>query len=264
MHPIRQETFTQKVLLKLQRIFSYKLINWYKLGEAQQTWYLKKLFKLYAIDFVIDAGGNTGQYAKFLRNKVGYRGKILTIEPMPQAAKMLRENFKNDQNWSLEQCAVSDVAGFAEFNILRGHQMSSMLQPSSSTTDVLEDLQTIVEKVTVQVKTLDSIFDKHPFCEDNNNVYLKLDIQGKELEALNGCSNNLHKVIAIQAELNVVPIYEGMHKYFDLMKEIESLGYILSLLPAHSYRLFPDMIDFDAHFVKKSKMAEKGYLKNAT
>ena len=74
----------------------------------------------------------------------------------------------------------------------------------------------------------------------------------------------MHKVIALLAELNVVAIYEGMHKYFDLMKEIESLGYILSLLPAHSYSLFPDMIDFDAHFVKKSKMAEKGYLKNAT
>lgn len=219
---------------------------------------------MYQIDLIIDAGGNLGQYASFLRNKVGYEGKIITIEPMQFAADALRAKFKNDKNWSLEQCAVSDVAGFAEFNILRGHQMSSMLQPSSSTTDVLEDLQTIMEKVTVQVKTLDSIFDKHPFCEDNNNVYLKLDIQGKELEALYGCSNNLHKVIAIQAELNVVPIYEGMHKYFDLMKEIESLGYILSLLPAHSYRLFPDMIDFDAHFVKKSKMAEKGYLKNAT
>ena len=219
---------------------------------------------MYQIDLIIDAGGNLGQYASFLRNKVGYEGKIITIEPMQFAADVLRAKFKNDKNWSLEQCAVSDVAGFAEFNILRGHQMSSMLQPSSSTTDVLEDLQTIVEKVTVQVKTLDSIFDKHPFCKDNNNVYLKLDIQGKELEALNGCSNNLHKVIAIQAELNVVPIYEGMHKYFDLMKEIESLGYILSFLPAHSYRLFPDMIDFDAHFVKKSKMTEKGYLKNAT
>ena len=182
---------------------------------------------MYQIELIIDAGGNLGQYASFLRNKVGYEGKIITIEPMQFAADALRAKFKNDKNWSLEQCAVSDVAGFAEFNILRGHQMSSMLQPSSSTTDVLEDLQTIVEKVTVQVKTLDSIFDKHPFCEDNNNVYLKLDIQGKELEALNGCSNNLHKVIAIQAELNVVPIYEGMHKYFDLMKEIESLGYIL-------------------------------------
>ena len=84
---------------------------------------------MYQIDLIIDAGGNLGQYASFLRNKVGYEGKIITIEPMQFAADALRAKFKNDKNWSLEQCAVSDVTGFAEFNILRGHQMSSMLQP---------------------------------------------------------------------------------------------------------------------------------------
>lgn len=263
MHPIQHETLFKKIILKIHRLTNYKFVNWYKLGEVQQAWYLKKFFKLYDINLVIDAGENLGQYASFLRTKVGYRGKIITIEPMQFAADALIKKFEHDKNWSLEQCAISDVDAFAEFNILNGHQMSSMLQPSSHASDVLVGLQKIVEKSVVKVKTLDTIFKEHSFCQDDVNVYLKLDIQGKELAALRGCKSNLHKIVALQAEVNVIPIYEGIDKYFTLMKEIEAAGYILSFIPAHAYRLFPDMVDFDAHYIKKSKMAEKGYLKNA-
>jgi FkbM family methyltransferase len=263
MHPINQESFIKKVILKIHRITNYKLLNWYKLGEVQQAWYLKKLFKLCEIDLVIDAGGNTGQYATFLRRKVGYKGKILTIEPMQFAVDALVEKFKYDKNWSLEYCAISDTNTVSEFNILSGNQMSSLLKPSSSSTEILKGLQSIVEKTMVKVKTLDNIFESNEYCKSAKNIYLKLDIQGKELEALNGCKDNLYKIVAMQAELNVIPIYEGIHKYYDLMKVIEELGFILSFLPAHAYRFFPDIVDFDAHFVSKSKMQEKGYLENA-
>jgi FkbM family methyltransferase len=262
MHPIRLETLISKIILKFQRITAYKFVNWYKLGEKQQVWYLKKLFKLYEIDLVIDAGGNVGQYASFLRNKVGYRGKILTIEPMPNAIKELNDKFQKDKKWCLEQCAISNTETTAEFNILAGDQMSSLLKPSSANTDVLENLQSIVKTIQVKVKTIDSIFEKNEFCQNTKNIYLKLDIQGKELDALRGCKNNLSKIVAMQAELNVMSIYEGIDKYHHVMKEVESMGFILSFLPAHAYRFFPDIIDFDAHFVSKLKMQEKGYMKH--
>lgn len=262
MHPILKESILQKVILKLKRLASYKLLNWYKLGEIQQAWYLKKLFKMYDIDLVVDVGGNIGQYASFIRNKVSYKGKIITVEPMPFAATELKQKFKGDKNWSLEQCAISNEETTAEFNILKGHQMSSLSTPTSDSSDAMVGLQEIVEKITVKVKTLDAIFGEHPFAKESKNIYLKLDIQGHELAAMEGCKHSLNKIVALQAEFNVISIYENSIKYYVLMKEMEDRGYILSFVPAHNYRFFPDMVDFDCHYIKKEKMIEKGYLKS--
>ena len=42
-----------------------------------------------AIDLVIDAGANRGQYARVLREE-GWAGPIVSIEPIPEVGKMCR------------------------------------------------------------------------------------------------------------------------------------------------------------------------------
>ena len=50
----------------------------------------RRLFEHFAIDCVFDIGANAGQYATMLRTRVGYRGHIVSYEPIPELAAKIR------------------------------------------------------------------------------------------------------------------------------------------------------------------------------
>src|SRR5262245_44652057 len=69
------------------------------------------------IDLLFDVGANIGQYALATR-EAGFKGKIVSFEPLSEAYDILVENSRNDPNWKIhERCAVGSVIGKAEINI---------------------------------------------------------------------------------------------------------------------------------------------------
>ena len=261
MHPTRTRTLTQRIRDRLQREFDFRLVRWMQLGDAQQVWYLRRLFKLLDIDLVVDVGANFGQYATLLRRRVGYRGALISVEPMPDAAAALRKRFANDTKWAVQECALGEQTGTALLNVLKGHEMSSLLAPSGAATDGFEPFQRVEQQVSVEVRSLDDLLASHPLAKDARRVYLKLDVQGFELHVLRGASASLSSIDALQVEASVVPLYEGVPSYHALMAEIEAMGYQLSFLPAHNYTQVPDMVDFDCHFVARRRLTEMGDLR---
>jgi len=57
-------------------------------------------FNNFKINKVFDIGANIGQYAMNLR-KQGYKGKIISFEPLPNAYKKLLKNSRNDSLWKV-------------------------------------------------------------------------------------------------------------------------------------------------------------------
>lgn len=57
-----------------------------------------QILKAQNIDVVFDVGANIGQFASELR-AYGYKGKIVSFEPLPEAYKELVNNAKGDKNW---------------------------------------------------------------------------------------------------------------------------------------------------------------------
>lgn len=55
------------------------------------------LFQL-GINCVIDVGANRGQFADEIRG-IGYKGKIISFEPVQREFSFLKERFKNDKSW---------------------------------------------------------------------------------------------------------------------------------------------------------------------
>lgn len=62
--------------------------------------HLRRVFARYDVDCVFDVGGNRGQYARMLRRRAGYRGLIVTFEPIPEAAAELRTNAQVERTGS--------------------------------------------------------------------------------------------------------------------------------------------------------------------
>ncbi|MEO5732856.1 MAG: FkbM family methyltransferase [Rubrivivax sp.] len=263
MHPLKQIGMAERIGNRLARSFDWRLVRWMRLGDSQQVWYLKRLFAMQDTDLVVDVGGNQGQYASLIRSRVGYCGPMITVEPNPAMASVLQQRFRGDRNWALASCALGDADGTATLNVMRGHEMSSLLPPSAAATDRLEQLNSVQRTVQVPVQTLARLLQEHPLAAKAQRIYLKLDVQGFELQVLRGAKPALPRISALQAEASVIPLYDGMPGYLELMGEIEQMGFRLSFLPAHNYSQVPDMIDFDCHFVSASWLAERGYLRQS-
>ena len=260
MHPIKHRSLAQRLGQRLGSQLDHRLVRWMRLGDTQQVWYLRKLFALLEVDLVLDVGGNVGKYAAMLRERVAYRGAIISVEPIPALAESLQRRFRHDKQWALAACALGDVAGTSLINITQGHEMSSLLTPSNAASDRLDRFNRVLQQVEVPVQTLGELVATHPLAQGARHIYLKLDVQGYELHVLRGAGDSLPRIVALQAEASVIPMYEGVPVYYDLMREIESLGFQLSFLPAHNYSQVPDMVDFDCHFVARSCLAAHGYL----
>jgi hypothetical protein len=59
------------------------------------------------------------------------------------------------------------------------------------------------------------------------NVLLKLDIQGFELEALEGIGCCLDKIVAIELEMTLVPMYRGEASVGRVLVTLENMGFKL-------------------------------------
>lgn len=246
------------LLRRLRRACDFRLVRWHRLAQHQQTWYLRKLFEWLQTDLVIDVGGNEGQYAKFIRSSVGYRGPLLTVEPIPELAEKLRVLASRDPNWTIVCAALGASEGDVEFKVMNTTPMSSLLEPKRDSPSPLMQYNRPVSRMQVPMKRLDRLIAEDPALSASRNVYLKLDVQGYELEVLKGAAGLMSAVGALQAELSVTPLYEGQPSYLQLLQFMEDAGYSPSLIPAHDYEQFPEMVDFDCHFLRRDLL--KGYL----
>jgi hypothetical protein len=79
--------------------------------------------------------------------------------------------------------------------------------------------------------------------------YLKLDTQGYDVEVLKGGAAVMQKIVALQSECSVQPIYEGMLNFSDSIAFIESFGFQLSgIFPVVTIR--HRLIEFDCVMVR--------------
>lgn len=188
------------------------------------------LLKHNKIDLIFDIGANTGQYARELFS-LGYKGKIVSIEPLSEAYNQLLKHSENNPNWIIaERCALGDKNEDSEINITENSVSSSLMEILPGHTDS-EPASKIIGKENIKVYTLDSIADK--YFNSNNIVFLKIDTQGFEEKVLKGAETTLKRVKGVQLELSLVKLFEGQKLYLELIGMMKSYGFDLySVEPA--------------------------------
>lgn len=201
-------------------------------------------------DLLFDVGANIGQYALRSR-KEGYRGRIVSFEPLPDAYATLLEKSKKDPLWTIhERCAVGSGPSEAEINISKNSFSSSLRGMLSSHSSAAPE-SLYIGKAKTNVIALDSVFEL--YSKPGDRIFLKIDTQGFETEVLNGVCDHLRNVNLVQLELSVIPLYENQDPYRYYLDFFEKNGFILwSLIPGFSHPSTGQLLQFDAVFVNKN------------
>jgi FkbM family methyltransferase len=225
-----------------------RVIPAHHLGIAYGEHTLRRLFAMLDVDMVFDVGGNVGQYGLQLRDRVGYRGPILSFEPIPHAAVQLRALAQADGRWLVSTCAIDDRRGRARFNVMVGSQFSSLMVPSKQFEGRFDGQHAIQNVIDVEVITLGDAVRAVPGF---TRGLLKLDTQGNELRILHGGVESLTPFSAIQLEVGFQALYEGADNFREALDSLEGWGYRLCALFPNNEGHFPHLLEMDAVFLRK-------------
>jgi FkbM family methyltransferase len=168
---------------------------------------------------VLDVGANVGTYGRELRAH-GYGGRIVSFEPLSGAYAKLRAAAASDPRWETQQLALGEEDGSAELNVSTEDVWSSMLpRDDRATTENLAYVGT----ETVRTARLDSLD-----VLDGAPTWLKLDVQGFELQVLRGAAGSLGPVAGVECEMSLEPFYEGQPSVRELVDALDDLGFRLA------------------------------------
>lgn len=220
------------------------------LGKHVGDLRLIRILEHYGIDCVLDVGANTGQYAQRLRD-LGYRGRIVSFEPLEAFAAELREHAAADPDWLVFDCALGDDEGTAEINATPA-KISSLLPASDfgrSWSAKLRESHT----ETIRIRRLSSVLDEATAGMSAPRIFLKLDTQGYDLEAFRGAGDRIQEVIGLQSEVAFLSIYEGMPRFTDQIAAYEAAGFeVAGFSPVSSHGATLRAIECDVVMVRAS------------
>jgi FkbM family methyltransferase len=200
------------------------------------------------VNCVLDVGANVGQYGDFVR-ELGYLGQIISFEPVASTFAELERHTSADSNWRAVRTALGQRTGEVSINVTRSSPLASLRTPLTDVPARLAEGIQVDRRETTTLRRLDEIFADY-VTMSSPLVLLKLDTQGWDLEVLRGATGCLDKVVAIQSEVSVLPLYEGMPAWLESMAFIHELGFEPTGLFPVSYATGVHVVEFDCMMVR--------------
>ena len=205
------------------------------------------LLQAHGVDLVLDVGASDGEYSAGLR-RLGYRGRIISFEPLPDVAKRLRERSAADEAWTTKDFALGAESDIRAINIA-GNSSSSSLLPMLPEHERYAPGTGTIGKVEIMVHRLDDIADD--VIGTAERPFLKIDTQGFEGRVLDGASATLSRIVGLQVELSIVPLYEGAPTWIPMAERISAYGYeLMGVEPGFSDPVTGRLLQFDGLFFR--------------
>jgi FkbM family methyltransferase len=134
---------------------------------------------------VVDVGAHHGLYTLLASKCVGWRGRVIAIEPSPRERGRLEKHLRLNRSSNVEliPCAAGEVPGEAELYVVeRFNDVCNSLRPPATP----EPART----VGVKIRRLDDILAELDISKVD---FLKLDAEGAELSVLCGAMKLLSR-----------------------------------------------------------------------
>lgn len=230
------------------------LINTYlkKLGLSVERYpkgdFLRRitLLKNYNIDMIFDIGANEGQYVQIMK-RLGYKGHVISFEPLSASFEKLEINAKHDNNWIVRNFALGDKNETRTINLAGNSGESSSFWGMTKEHVMARSKSAYVGTEEVLIKTLDIVM---PDLYNGTNLFVKIDTQGFEKQVLLGAENSLKKIKGFQVELSLVPLYEGASLYLEIIDYLKEKGFeLVSIEPGFTNSQTGRLLQFDGIFM---------------
>lgn len=213
-------------------------------GAAQIT----HLLRTHGINIVFDVGANTGQYRHFLRD-AGYRGRIVSFEPLAAAHAQLVAASRKDALWEIApRMALSDAAGEADINVASNSVSSSLLGMSKAHLE-LTPFAAYRGVERVQLERFDVAAGA--YLGKASRIYLKIDTQGYEDRVLAGANDLMEQIQGLQLELSLVQLYRDQPLFDEMYRRLRNLNFDLhAIFPEFYDQVSGRLLQFDGVFFR--------------
>lgn len=220
-----------------------------KLGGHHPAMLMRDLLAGREVGTVLDVGANRGQFGRFLREKAGFRGRIVSFEPVPAVAGILRSAAAGDASWDIVETALSGREEQVEFQVARDSLFSSVLPVADSGREIYGERAEAVERISLRTRRLDAILPELGVDPRRERVFLKCDTQGNDLAVIDGAGELLEHFVGVQAEVAFRQTYAGAaNGLADITSVLSGAGFELAGLSPVVRRNFI-LYEADACFV---------------
>ena len=216
--------------------------------------HLAMIFERYGVDCVLDVGANRGQFGRELR-MAGYRGRLVSFEPVEQLSRELRERVAGDAAWSVQCVALGRETGTAEINVTRHDVFSSLRAPIAYAAERFGEGAEVARHERVAVRRLEDVLDELCGGGSPPRCFLKMDTQGYDLEVFDGLGRWAEHVVGLQSEVASITLYTGMPRMTEAIAHYEAAGFELTgLFPLSRDEATGRIIEFDCVMVRSGAL----------
>jgi FkbM family methyltransferase len=163
---------------------------------------------------VVDAGARIGAFAAKISSEIGPQGRIIAIEPEPHNFACLRKN--------IEANGLTNVVAIQKALWSRTQRMDIYLSGNAAAHSVYHDAfySSTNHSINVEADTLDRILQEIGIASVD---FIKMDIEGSEIEALKG----MRKTLESQTQLSIAAYHpvEGQLTHTVIVPQLAHLGF---------------------------------------
>lgn len=238
----------KRLIHSLFNYFGYDFVK-SQYNNSEYTQHLLNVLAGKHIDCVIDVGANKGQYGEQLR-KIGYKGYIVSFEPVTSVFDALKSKCEKDDRWFCHKLALGDINEEKTINVYQSTVFSSFLEANAYSRKIWQSLENVTPEI-VNVVKLDDVYAELVGSTGCTNCMLKLDTQGYDKQAFDGSLGSLQYISALQSELSLIPVYDGMMPVYDVLQMFHDHNfYISGMYPINRDESLA-VIEYDCVLVKR-------------
>lgn len=170
---------------------------------------------------IIDVGANRGQFTLFALDRFP-GARVIAFEPLAASAEIIKAVTASDKDRvSILRTAVGAETGVVPFHVSAREDSSSVLEIGEGQVGRFPGTA-LKHVVTVPIDTLDRALS---FERVVRPCLLKIDVQGYELEVLQGAQETLAKIDEVLVEVSFVELYVGQRLASDVIRFLMDAGF---------------------------------------
>ena len=149
------------------------------------------------------------------------RASVIGFEPIADECESLNQRFQQQHHVYLPY-AIGDGKKHL-FHKCNFGMTSSLFEPDLKWMNLFRDLPEFCQVTSVQEIDTHRLDDVK---EVSGVDYLKIDVQGAELDVLKGATRTLKDALVVQTEVEFVPIYQGQPLFSDIDQFLRAQGFM--------------------------------------